>query len=286
MNSTSIYIFGIYQISLYVRDTLLYCVPGREETYFTTQYKTRGDNLRRLTGEATPFAAFLRANEEKAVKIKENIEKLIEDVYGENTTIMRVVGDLVEVDRGQHVRIYELVLGIYQTLDDIMRGYLTQAKKDDMFEVKMEDIVYFGEYYFRALAHYTILFDIGKFYREYSQAMHEAKGEQNPVAQFIADDLRKLFDLVNFMGKFNKVKDGKYWSMVDEVNTVIAQISGQRAIEEGQTIQNIFNDTTKKTYETLQDAENKWQKAFFPVNNEYMQFVKEQLDKKRKGEEN
>ena len=181
MNSTSVYIFNIYQISLYVRDTLHYTVPGRDETYLTEHYKRRGESLKRLTGEGTPFASFLRANEDKSPKITESINRLINDIYGEDSRIMRVVGDLVEVDHSQHILIYELVLGIYQTIDDIMRGYIAHAKKDNTFEQEIEDVVNAGEYYFRALAHHAIVGDVAKFYFEYSQAMHEAKDRKSVV---------------------------------------------------------------------------------------------------------
>lgn len=285
MNSTSVYIFNIYQISLYVRDTLHYTVPGRDETYLTEHYKRRGESLRRLIGEGTPFAAFLRANEEKAPKINESVNRLINDVYSEDSRIMRVVGDLVEVDHSQHISIYELVVGIYQTLDDILRGYITHAKKENTFEQQIEDVVNAGEYYFRALAHHAIVGDVAKFYFEYSQAMQEAKGEKNPVAQFISEDLKKLYDLVKFMSQYNKVKDATYWEMADEVQTVLTQITGQRAIPEGKTIPELFNHLGQTTLRVLQDAESKWHKVFVPVHDKYIKYIEKQMKKEQNGKE-
>ncbi len=286
MNNTSVFIFGIYQISLHVRDTLHYTAPNKAETFLATQYLNRSESLRRLIGPNTPFAAFLKANEEKAQAISDNINTFLTEIYSDESRALRVVGDLVEVDEKQHLLIYDMTFGIFQTLDDIMRGYIAHSKKEETYEVKMEDAINYNEYFFRAVANYVLVNDLIKYFREYGQAMHEAKGEANPIAQFISEDIKKLISYLNFVDKHNKVKDVVYWESADTVKAFVDQITGKRALPEGKRFDDIFNEVREKTFKTVVDAEAKWQKVFIPLHKEYVQLMNDRMMKNKAEEMN
>ncbi len=282
MNNTSIFIFGIYQLSLHIRDTLHYTAPNKAETFLAAQHANRAKSMERLMAEGSPFSAFLKANEEKAKTIKEHLDTFMQELYSDDTRILRVVGDLVEVDEKQHIRIYDMTFGIFQTLDDIMRGYIAHSKKEETYEVKMEDAVNYNEYFFRAVANYVLVNDLIKYFREYGQAMHEAKGEMNPVAQFISEDIKKLISYVHFVDQHNKVKDNVYWETADIVKAFVDQITGKRALPSGKRFDDIFNEVREKTFQTVLDAEAKWQKVFTPLHKEYVQIMNERISKAKK----
>ncbi len=280
MNSTTQYIVGIYQISMVIRDTLGYASPAKENIFPKNIYKHRHNSFNLLIGEGSPFAHFVSINSEKSEKLLQNIKDYQEEVFGKDSRIFRLTPETVEVDRSQHKSIYNMSIGIYQTLLDILNGYLNFAKENGTFEQSIADVIAADEYFFKSLAHYCIINDIFKLFREYSDAMRDNKGEPSPISKFINEDIVQLVNFVNFMGQHSNVKNVTYNTMVDHVKAFIDSMSGKRDLPEGQTFPTLFNEVNALCLKTLQDAEGKWRALFLPLAKEYQQFT-ENINKKK-----
>ena len=130
-----------------------------------------------------------------------------------------------------------MVVGLFQTVEDILQGYLNHAKKTNTYEESLEKAINSNEYYFRTLSHLVIVHDLIKAFNEFQVAMRESKGEPSPVANFINDDITKYYGFIAFQKKHNRVKDASYHEMLDKVNMLVQAMSGKRSLPEGTTFQ-------------------------------------------------
>lgn len=280
MNSTTQYIVGIYQINMVIRDTIGYAAPAKENIYPKDIFEHRRNSFNLLVGEGSPFAHFVSINSEKSEKLIQNIKDYQDEIFGKESRIFHLTTDTVEVDRSQHKAIYNMSIGIYQTLLDILNGYMNFAKESGAFEQSIADVVAADEYFFKSLAHYCIMNDVFKLFKEFSEAMRENKGEPSPVSKFINEDIVQLVGFTNFMGQHSNVKNVTYNTMVDHVRAFIDAMGGKRDLAEGQTFPMLFEEVNALCLKTLQDAEAKWRTFFLPLAKEYQQFTAEQTKKK------
>lgn len=280
MNATTQYIMGIYQLSMIVRDTLGYVAPRKENVFAKDIYDHRAQSFALLTAEGSPFRHFVSLNEEKAEKLLQNIHDFQTEIYSPESRIFRVSGDHVEVDHSQSKQVYNMTIGIYQTLLDILKGYLKHAKEGGQLENNVVTVIAADEYYFRSLAHYALVNDIFALFKEYSEAMRAHKGEANPVAKFINEDINELTKYVAFMDQHNEVKNTTYKKMVDMTKAFIENMSGRRDLPEGKNFPEIYQELNDFALKTLQDAEGKWRDTFMPLAKEYQDYINEQNERK------
>lgn len=276
MTTVTAYIFGIYQLSMMVRDAIAYVAPQGQKTFAKEAYERRAQTFKLLTGEGSPFAHFVSINKDKAEKLLTNLEEFRIDVYSPESTIFRVVGETVEVDNSQHIRVYDMAIGIYQTFSDILKGYLNFGETNPDFDKRINTLVAEDEYYFRSLAHYALVNDLFKLFTEYSEARHRDKSEDNPVAKFINEDIKKVIGFINFLDKHNKVKSNTYKLMTDGVKAFIENMSGQRELPPGKNFPEVFNELNALVLKTLQDAEGKWRDIFMPIAREHAEMLNKQ----------
>lgn len=280
MNATTQYIMGIYQLAMIVRDTLGYVVPRKENFFKKDIYEHRAKSFALLTAEGSPFSHFLSLNEEKAEKLVKNINDFQTELYSSESRIFRVSGDHVEVDQSQAKQVYNMTIGIYQTLLDILKGYLTHARASGELEARVAEVIAADEYYFRSLAHYALVNDLFKLFKEYSEAMRAHNGESNPVAKFINEDINELTKYVAFMDQHNEVKNVPYKKMVDMTKAFVENMSGRRDLPEGKNFPEVFNELNDFALHTLQDAEVKWREIFVPLAKDYQDYITKENERK------
>lgn len=281
MTNLTIYIFGIYQLQMMIRDSIGYLTPKNDQAFKKDAYLKRAETFNILQGEGSPFAHFVTLNKEQSVKLLENLKDFGTDIYSSESTIFRVTGDVVEVDAGQHLKVYDMAIGLYQTFVDIINGYFTYAKENEELDPRLVTLVSIDEYYTRSLAHYALSTDLVKLFKEYSEARSKDKDPNSPVAKFINEDIVKIIGLINFLEKHNKVTNAVYKDMTDKVHAFIEYIAGKRQLPEGKTFPEIFVELKEATLKTLQDAEIKWREAFIPIANEHAAAMEKQRRKQQ-----
>ena len=280
MNATTQYIMGIYQLAMIVRDTLGYVAPRKDGFFKKDIYEHRANSFALLTAEGSPFSHFVSLNKEKAEKLLTNINDFQTEIYSSESRIFRVSDDHVEVDKGQAKQVYNMSIGIYQTLLDILKGYVSHARSTGELETRVGEVIIADEYYFRSLAHYALINDLFKLFKEYSEAMRAHNGESNPVAKFINEDINELTKYIAFMDQHNDVKNVTYKKMVDMTKAFIENMSGRRDLPEGKNFPEVFNELNEFALRTLQDAEGKWREVFVPLAKDYQDFIADQNERK------
>lgn len=272
MNQTSYFIFGIFQLNLLLRDSLEYVVPNRQ--FSPDMYQRRKEGFIALTTEKSPFGSFLTLNPDKADKIRESFKNFIEFVYSDNATFLRLIDNKIEVDKAQHLQFFEMTAGLFQTIEDILYGYLDHAQKENQFEETISKAIYTNELYFRSLSHFALTLEIIDKFNEFQTAFRESQGKPSPASNFINDEIGKLVGIIGFHKKHNKVKDLSYHDMVDKVNAFIETIGGKRQLGEGVKFPDLFKAVREVTLTQLQKSEVEFKTVFAPVLTDYVELTK------------
>ena len=122
MNNFSLYTFRLNHYLLTARDALEYSI---QREHSLDVYNKRKQILTENLSEGTPLGDFLNNNGENGEKIREKINAYINDLYSSNSTILVPSGDTVRVDRAQLVTLFDMVVGISETLRDIVYQYIS-----------------------------------------------------------------------------------------------------------------------------------------------------------------
>ena len=85
MKNINQYNFDIIHVATHLRDTLEYVLPREHDLKV---FEQRRDVLTKGLTPETPLGKFLEANKDKFEEIIKLYNELLEDVYGENSTII------------------------------------------------------------------------------------------------------------------------------------------------------------------------------------------------------
>lgn len=277
MNSVNSFILSIYQVALIVRDTLEYTIKNHKVK--PAVYLERKKAWDVLLQEKAPLMTFIANNAEKSDKFKENLAQFKTYVFGEEDAIIQLVGEEVVVDRARNITIFESVIGIYQTLLDIMRGYLKYAKEQNAYEEAMEDLINKDEFMFRVTSHLVLVEEMFERFTEFNKVMRENGGKPDPLANFVVEDMKKINGLIHFSKAHNQVKDYRYHQAVDHVMILIELMEGKRQLEPEKTLPQFVQETRQAFANILNEVEKSWRDHFQKVMQDAYQWSQTQIKK-------
>lgn len=278
MNEITHFIFSIYHYSLMLRDTLEYMMSDRKE-FKIAVYNQRKAVLTGMLDNPSPLRHFLDQNKETGEKIAAQLHEFLDEVYGEDSTIVKVHGEQIEVDAAQHLAVYNYVIGLHETVSDIVRGYLNYAKGQNALEEDFEDMVEDDERLYRVIVYLTIFDDIVKTFAEFNQAMRETNGQPSPQSNFIVNDLRRYIGFIKFSAQHNKIKDPELLKLIDDVEKVFSYMEGKEKLPEGKDFGKVFDETKIYIKSLLAAYETKWRNSFTKVFQDVIEFEKARAPK-------
>ena len=260
-----------------VRDTLEYTVKKKEYNLDFYKFKKRGLLLE--IEQNTPLKIFLDKAGENGEKLIKRIKELHDSVYGDDSTILRVAPEGLRVDHAQHLSIFEQVITLHEEIRRITAVHIDFAKKNNQFDKHLEDLVKADERFFRGLVFMTLMNDLEVLYFDYNKARNEAKGQVTPQSNFIQNDIGKVTNLFNFTRQNAVATDLVFMSLVDQVFSVIENISGKRDLPEGKSYVDVFKSAKENIAGFVKETELKWRDLYNPVIKELMQESKNTVEK-------
>jgi hypothetical protein len=284
MNQVSQHIMSIYHYSVLVRDTLEYTIV--KDAYNLEAFEQRKKALKVTLEEKSPLRHFIDTNGETGKTIETKIREFIDDVYGDDSTILRPSADGLRVDHAQHLKIYDYVVGIHETLSDITKGYVKFARDNKQEEPDVERVITDDERLYRGLVFMTVMADVDKTFLEFNKAMRETKGQPSPQSNYIIGDLKKLIGFLGFQKQHNTIRDAAFNDMMDHSFRVLEQIEGKRELpamplseeekntykgkltSDGQrylTFPEIFKENHDIITKVVATSEENWRKSYQPV---------------------
>ena len=270
MNNFSLYTFRIYHYLLTVRDTLEYTIKREHKVeVYENRKKILIDNL----NEGTPFGDFLKNNGETGDKIKEKLQSFINELYSENSTILVPSGDIVRVDVGQLVTLYDMVVGLTETLRDIVFQYvnhgLTSQDENQKIDQMVVALVSLDENMYRVVLSMLVMRTFEESFGEFQKVMGESQGKPTPQSNFIVqNELAKLAGYLRFSRQHVRCTDNETLDLLDDTLKVLEMTEGRRQRPDNKGFKEIFDDLNKRLNETAAKFENMWKAQYQKVVEE------------------
>ena len=266
MNNFSLYTFRLYHYLLTLRDTLEYTIKREHKVEV---YENRKKILKENLEEGTPFGDFLKNNGETGDKIREKVSQFIEDLYSENSTILTPSGDTVRVDFAQAVTLFDMVVGLTETLRDIVYQYIAYGQNNKEIDPMIVGLVSDDERMYRVVLSMLIMRTSQESFAEFQKVMGESQGKPTPQSNFIVqNELMKLSGFLRFSRQHTRATDNETLDLLDDTLKVIEMTEGRRQRPDNKGFKEIFDDLNAKLNNTAAKFENIWKNTYQRVVNE------------------
>ena len=266
MNNFSLYTFRLYHYLLTVRDTLEYTIKRDHKVEI---YEQRKKILTENLEEGTPFGDFLKNNGETGEKIKEKIQQFIDDLYGENSTILMPSGDNVRVDVAQVVTLYDMTVGITETLRDVVYQYIAYGTNNKEIEPMIVSLMNDDERMYRVVLSMLVMRSFEESFAEFQKVMNESQGKATPQSNFIVqNELVKLAGFLRFSRQHVRCTDNETLDLLDETLKVIEMTEGRRQRPDNKNFKVIFDELNDKLNKTAAKFESTWKQTYQRVVQE------------------
>ena len=266
MNNFSLYTFRLYHYLLTVRDTLEYTIKRDHKLeVYESRKKILTDNLE----EGTPFGDFLKNNDEAGQKIKEKLNSFIDELYSENSTILIPSGELVRVDVAQLVTLFDMTVGIAETLRDIVYQYITHGLQNKEIDQLIVQLVSEDERMYRVVLSMLVMRSFEESFAEFQKVMNESKGQPTPQSNFIVqNELVKLAGYLRFSRQHTRCTDNETLDLLDETLKVIEMTEGRRQRPNNRNFKDIFDELNDKLNKFAAQVEVAWKTTYQKVVEE------------------
>ena len=266
MNNFSLYTFRLYHYLLTVRDTLEYSIKREHRVEV---YENRKTILTENLKEGTPFGDFLKNNGEAGEKIKEKIQSFIDELYSENSTILVPAGETVRVDVAQLVTLFDMTVGITETLRDIVYQYINHGLQTKEIDNLLVELMGEDERMYRIVLSMLVMRAFQESFGEFQKVMNESNGQPTPQSNFIVqNELVKLAGFLRFSRQHTRSTDNETLDLLDDTLKVIEMTEGRRQRPNNRGFKDIFDELNNKLNTMAANYENAWKQTYQKVVEE------------------
>ena len=273
LNQTNQYIFNIYHYLLNLRDTLEYTI---ERDHSKAIYDQRKTVLTKGIEAGSALGNFFENNKEQGDKIKEKINEFLNDIYADDSTVLKLSEDgKLRVDHTQHVKIFEQVIGLQESIRDILYGYMNFARSKNESNEDMVNLVTLDERLTRVVIAMLVMREFEKSFGEFQKVMAESKGQPTPQSNFIVqNEISKMASLMRFSRAHAHCTDNETLDLLDDVNKVIEMTEGRRDRRDNKSFQDIFNDINRRLGDMVAKLEPQWKVCYENIFKQVVESAK------------
>lgn len=281
MNQTNHYIFNLYHYLLNLRDTLEYTIDREHNQQL---YDQRKKVLSEGLNENAPLGNFLKNNPEQGEKLTQQLKEFVDEVYGDDSTILRLADGKVRVDHGQHIKLFEMVAGLQEQIRDIIYGYLGFAAQNNDTESVITDLVAADDKLFRPVYVMLAMREFEKSFGEFQKVMNESQGKPTPQSNFIVqNEISVLSRNIRFIIQHHHCMENEIMDVMDLTNAVIEMTEGRRERRDNKSFKDIFDDLNAKLNALVVKYEPLWRESFQKGVNEAVAFAQKQNENNPKA---
>ena len=263
MNNFSLYTFRLYHYLLTLRDTMEYAI---KRDHKVEVYENRKKILTENLEEGTPFGDFLKNNGEAGDKIREKVKEFISNLYSEDSTILVPSGDLVRVDVAQTVTLFDMTVGLTETLRDIVYQYIAYGQNNKEIDPMLVGLVSDDERMYRVVLSMLVMRSFQESFAEFQKVMGESEGKPTPQSNFIVqNELVKYAGFLRFSRQHTRSTDNETLDLLDETLKVIEMTEGRRQRPDNKGFKEIFEDLNNKLNSTAAKFEGVWKQTYTRV---------------------
>ena len=273
MKNINQYNFDIIHVATHLRDTLEYVLPREHDAKIFDQ---RRDVLTKGLSPETPLGKFLEANKDKFEGMMKLYNELLDDVYGENSTILTKTNDgKIRVDHSQHLRIYDLVVGIMEPLRDIIFFHVNLARRQNEQEAIIEELMPLDDRYYRLFSYLLMMQDFQKSFFEFQKVMGENQGKPSPQSNFIVqNELSHYARLLRDIRSHNHFTDNDSLDALDKCLQVVEMSEGRRDRRDNKNFPDLFKEALDQLNALVVLNGPKWQEAFNKALKEMLEDIR------------
>ena len=261
MKNINQYNFDIIHVATHLRDTLEYVLPREHDEKV---YNQRKEVLTKGLSKETPLGKFLEANKDKFTELLKNYDELLEEVYGENSTILvKTAEGKIRVDHSQHLRIYELVTAMMEPIRDIIYFHVNLARKQNENEPVIEELMPYDDRQYRLFAYLLMMQDFQKSFFEFQKVMGEAGGKPTPQSNFIVqNELSKYAKMLRNIREHTRFTDNETLDVLDKCLQVVEMSEGRRDRRDNKNFPDLFKEALEGVNAKFTLNGPKWQEKF------------------------
>ena len=276
MNQTSHYIFNLYHYLLNLRDTLEYTIDREhQEALYIQRRRVLTEGL----NENAPLGSFFKNNPEQGEKITAKLREFIDEVYGDESTILKLTDGKVRVDHTQHIKLFEEVSGLQESIRDIVYGYLNFAAQNHDDEAIIGDVVALDDKLYRPVFVMLAMREFHRAFTDFQKVMSESKGQPTPQSNFIVqNEISVLSRCIRFTIQHHHCTENEIMDVMDQVNALIEMTEGRRERRDNKPFGDLFNEVNNNLNSLVAKYEPLWRDAFQKAVKEAVAFSQKQSD--------
>ena len=276
MNNYTAAIASFIRFDVVVFNTLEYAM--KKDNYDVNAYKARKEIITTEITQNTPLKNCCEHSEEAGKNLLAKINELLDTVYSENSTIVRITqdGNELRVDYSQAIAVFEAVMPIHEEIRKIIAAHVAAARKEEKFdEPTFLEVLDKEEYFYRGLVNMLMLEELDHQFAEYNKARQEAKGGITAQSNFIQNDINRLVKLFQFSRENAAARNAEYYEVIDPLFALIEMTGGRRDLPAGKNFGEMFVSVKKVTREKTA----KWEEAWKGVYDPFMKHFTEEVQK-------
>lgn len=272
MNQISEVVTTLEHYNVAVRDTLEYCI--RKDSYDPKLYQEKKRSILIEVDQHTPLKDIIDHSGENGEKLEKAIREFYADVYGDDSTILKLADDGLRVDHNQHMAIYRHVLPIHENVNNMILGVLQNGHQNNLDVADVEKLHNADEAMYRGVAYMALVNDLCRLFNEYNQARNEAKGEETPASKFIGNDISAIIQNINFVRANAKITNAVYKNMEDKIVELMENMTGRRDLPIGKKFPDVMRETLETINLYVRDTEATFRSLYVPTINALIEQVK------------
>lgn len=266
MNQISEVITTLLHYKVVVRDTLEYTLA--KDKYEEALFNEKKRSILVELEEKTPLRSILDNSGENGQKLETLIRDWYAEVYGEESTILKLANDGLRVDHAQHLAIFKGVIPIHENVESMVQGIINDAKSKGLDVKRVAEVDLAEERLYRAVAFMTLTNEMIKLFNDYNQARREANGAETAASKFIGNDLGEIIKLIMQVRASSRLTDNAYMNVQDKVVTLVEHMTGRRDLPAGKQFPEVISETQKAIGEYVRDVEPSFRDSYGPLINE------------------
>ena len=272
MNQISEVVTTLEHYNVAVRDTLEYCI--RKDSYDPKLYQEKKRSILIEVDQHTPLKDIIDHSGENGEKLEKAIREFYADVYGDDSTILKLADDGLRVDHNQHMAIYRHVLPIHENVNNMILGVHQNGHQNNLDVADVEKLHNADEAMYRGVAYMALVNDLCRLFNEYNQARNEAKGEETPASKFIGNDISAIIQNINFVRANAKITNAVYKNMEDKIVELMENMTGRRDLPIGKKFPDVMRETLETINLYVRDSEATFRSLYVPTINALIEQVK------------
>ena len=283
MNNYTAAIGSFIRFDVVVFNTLEYAM--KKDSYDVNAYNARKNIITTEITQNTPLKNCCDNSGEAGENLLKKINELLDVVYSENSTIVRVTqdGNEIRVDYYQAIAIFEAVMPIHEEVRKIIASHIAAAQKEEKLdEPDILNILNKEEFFYRGLINMLMLEELDHQFAEYNKARQEAKGGITAQSNFIQQYINRLVHLFQFSRENAMARNADYYEMIDPLFALIEMTGGRRDLPQGKNFGEMFVSVKK----TVREKTAKWEQEWNAVYGPFMKHFAEEISKMQGANQN